>query len=225
MTRNKQTTRNSELLELLHKVEPFEVIATPIATHYIATINDAFEDSRQFEDLVRVLENARQGDFVEIRLTTPGGSLESVLPLLAAMDATQAQVAVHAISDVSSAGTLVLLAADDAYINPYITVMFHQPRFGTAGPSSSVEALVNHTMKSSKALLQDYYKDFFSTEEIDAMLAGKDFYMDKEEFDERYEYRIAIREARMNEAIEETSKSLEKVVKEKPAKKDKKSGK
>jgi len=215
MTRNK--TRNSEILELLNKVEPFEVIASPIATHYIATINDAFEDSRQFEDLVRVLENARQGDFVEIRLTTPGGTLESVLPLLAAMDATHAQVVVHAISDVSSAGTLVLLAADDAYINPYITIMFHQPRFGTAGPSSSVEALVNHTMKSSKALLQDYYKDFFSTEEIEQMLAGRDFYMDKDEFDERYEYRIAIREERakdMEEKLvalaEEQSKSVKK---------------
>lgn len=188
---------NNDLLDMLTRTEPFEVIGTSINTCYSVIVDEEFDSVRQFENIVRVLDGAQEGDLVEIKLSTNGGALHAILPLLAAMENTRAGVAVHAISDVASAGTLILLQADDVYVNPYATIFFHQVQFGSQGQGSSVEAHVTHTMKSSKALLHDMYKDFFTEAEIEAMLSGKDFYMGKEEFDERYATRFKIREAAM----------------------------
>lgn len=180
----------------------FKVKFVPIATAYKAFVNQPFTDSRQFEDLVEILDSAHPGDVVEIKLTTPGGSLQAVIPLLAAMASTQAQVYVHAVSDVASAGTFLLMMADDVFINPYVTVMFHQVTFGAYGPGHMVGDRVNHVMKSSAQLLRDLYQDFLTEDEISNMLSGKEFWMEKDEFDARFAARNTKRDAELAAAVQ-----------------------
>lgn len=191
-----------DFFESFSKVEPFQVLGTPVSMQYVVSVDEDFSDVKQFENIVHILENASQGDTLEIKLSTNGGALHSILPLLAAMNNTEAQVFVHAISDVASAGTMLMMAADDVYVNPYCTIMMHQVSFGSGGSGSSVESHVTHTMKSSKILLKDLYKDFFTDDEIEQMLSGRDFYMGKEEFDERYETRNEIRQEKAEAYIE-----------------------
>lgn len=207
--RYKPRRNDEDLLDLLGKPEPFQVMAQPLATAFTVNVNETFENVKQFENIVQILDNARQGDVLEIKLSTNGGALHAIIPLLAAMASTQAQVYVHAVSDVASAGTFLLMAADDVFINPYSTIMFHQVSFGSGGTGSSVEAHVSHTMKSSKQLIRDMYQDFFSEEEVDAMLAGRDFYMGKEEFDARYNARAEKREATLEEAVKQAQAALQ----------------
>jgi ATP-dependent protease ClpP protease subunit len=183
--------------------KPFKIKFAPVATAYKAFVNQPFADSRQFEDLVEVLDVAGPNDVVEIKLTTPGGSLQAVLPVLAAIDATNASVFVHAVSDVASAGTFLLMMADDVYINPHVTIMFHQVTFGAFGQGNHVEDRVQHVQGASKALLSQMYDGFFNPEELAAMFNGKEFWMGKEEFDRRYAARTAYREAAMAASIVE----------------------
>lgn len=204
---NIKLKNNGDFFEMFNKKEPFNVISQPIATHYVATVDDEFESVCQFENIVRILDNCSGADTVEIKLSTNGGALHSIIPLLSAITNTDAQVYVHAVSDVASAGTFLLMAADDVFINPYTTIMFHQVSFGTMGTGSSVESHVNHTVKSSKALIHDIYRGFFSKEEIDAMLSGREYYMGKEEFDSRY--------AKRQDFIKEAEKSALELVKPK----------
>jgi ATP-dependent protease ClpP protease subunit len=185
------------------KYEPFQVTCTPIAMAYKVKVDETFEDSRQFDNLVSCLDQAGQNDVVQIDLTTNGGSLAAVLPVMAAMANTNAQVYVHAVSDVASAGTFLLMLADDVFINPYVTIMFHQVSFGAAGIGHHVEDKVNHTVRTSKSLLREMYEGFFSEAEMEAMLAGKEYWLDKEEFDQRYAAREAWR-AKAMEALQQT---------------------
>lgn len=179
----------------------FQVKATPLATAYTWNVNRPFTSVEQFEPLVACLERAVQGDVVEIKLSTPGGALHAVLPLLSAIAATKAQVFVHAVSDVASAGTFLLLMADDVFINPYVTVMFHQVTFGAYGQGNHVQDRVDHVVKSSKQLLGDMYRGFFTEDEIQQMHTGKEFWMDKNEFDVRYEARNKAQDAQIEAAI------------------------
>jgi hypothetical protein len=43
------------------------------------------------------------------------------------------------------------------------------------------------------------YQGFFTEEEIEAMLGGKEYWMDKAEFDRRYDAREALRQAALAE--------------------------
>lgn len=197
-TKIKQRQESEDFFEAFNKIEPFNVFATPTSMSYRCTINKEFEDVAQFESLVEALDQASEGDTFVIKLSTNGGALHACIPLIVAIQNTMAEVFVHAVSDTASAGTFLLMVADDVFINPYATLMFHQPSFGSAGSGSSVQAHVGHTMESSKSLIHDMYQDFFTDGEIDSMLAGRDFYMGKSEFDRRYERRDELRAERLS---------------------------
>jgi ATP-dependent protease ClpP protease subunit len=198
------------------KREPFTVMAQAVNTAYQVRIDQDFESVGQFSEVVMALEQARPGDVMEIKLSTNGGALHACLPLMNAMASTHAQVNVHAESDVASAGTFLLMLADDVYINPYVTVMFHQVSYGASGPGNQVEDRVTHIQRSSKRLITDMYKDFFTEEEIAQMLSGKEFWLTKEQFDERYDRREKLRGARVKAAM-----AAQKATGPKPVKKKK----
>lgn len=181
---------NNELFQqLLQQSSAFEVIATPIATSYVVNINESFDHPKQFADIVHVLENASENDHVRINLTTDGGTLASVIPLLGAMEQTMAHVHVHIMSDTASAGTFIVMKADSVSINDYVTFMAHNVSFGSGGQGNIVKDHVEHTIKHSSDLIKDLYKGFFSDYEIEKMLSGKEYYMGKDEFLVRYDKR------------------------------------
>lgn len=170
----------------METAKKFQVITMPITTKYLANVDDTFEHPEQFEDLVFVLDNAVEGDIVEINLTTVGGSLSSIIPLLGAMDTTLATVHVHIASDVASAGTFLLMSADSISCNRYVTIMFHNVSMGYAGPGHNVKSHAVYMSESSDALLKDMYRHFLTDEEISALLSGTEIYMGEEEFVTRY---------------------------------------
>lgn len=175
--------RANDLTKLFQQhPEPFEVVAQPTAHCYRVIIDEEFEHVSQFAQLVEILEQAGEQDVVQIRLHTPGGALASVYPLLSAMRNTDAFVHVHADSDIASAGTLVLLAADMVTMNQYITIMFHNVQGGAFGHQGNVDAQSKHYTKLHEKLVRDHYLDFLTEEEIIRLLDGKEFYFEAEEF-------------------------------------------
>jgi ATP-dependent protease ClpP protease subunit len=170
-------------------VEPFLLMAKPVGIDYTVNIDEEFIHPKQFAYIVHALENATAYDQFTINLTTPGGALHAVLPLLGAMENTEAHVHVNACSDVASAGTFLLMRADSIGINDYVTIMCHNVSFGSGGSGWNVEKHVEHTLRNSKRLLRDMYKHFLTEDEIEQLLRSTDFYMEKDEFIDRYERR------------------------------------
>lgn len=171
------------------ELEPFEVLCYPINTRYCVTINDDFVSSSQFENLVSVLDSATEGDFIEMRMDTSGGALHSIIPLLAAMENTQAHIHVHAISDVASAGTMLMMKAHSCYINKYATLMFHAANYSYGGHSGNMDAHVKYFTPLLTKLVNEVYEHFLSPEEITRLLDGKEIYMTAEEFHNRWDVR------------------------------------
>lgn len=185
------------------EIKPFLVRGIPNGIRYTVNIDEEFVDTKQFDDIVAVLEEAEENDVFTMNISTVGGALHAILPLLGAMNNARCHVHVHAASDVASAGTLPLLRADSISVNEFTTIMCHQVQFGSGGPGNNVANHVNHTMSLSNRLTRDIYKDFFTDEEIDRMLSGTDFYMDDIEFMARCKRRNEIREASATPETEE----------------------
>lgn len=190
-------TKAKNPFEAFNQVEPFSVKSTPQNMCYKVDVDDEFEHPRQFSEIVEVLDNASEGDYMEISLTTIGGALNSVLPLLGAIETTACHVHVNAVSDIASAGTFLLMKAHSISVNDHVTIMFHNVSFGSGGSGHTVATHVAHTLKSSEKILRDMYSMFFSEEEMKQMLTGTDFYMDKEQFIARYENRMKLQQARL----------------------------
>lgn len=193
---------NANLLEMMQpEIVPFSVSAVPISTSYQVTIDEGFRDVRQFAELVSVLDNAQEGDVVQIRLTTDGGTLQSIVPLINSMRHTEAHVHCFVESDCASAGTIIMMLADSVYVNEYAGVMIHTANYGYSGHSGNMDSHVSHSTKAIEKLVRDVYTDWLDEDEIDRLLDGKEFWFDAEECMMRFEIREEIRLER--EAAEE----------------------
>jgi ATP-dependent protease ClpP protease subunit len=187
----------SDLMKLFKReVEPFEVKAVPLNQIYQCTIDDDFTDVRQFAQLVDYLNNANEGDIAHIKLSTNGGALHAIIPLIEAMRNTDAHIAMHVESDTASAGTILMMLAHEIYINPYTTIMIHTASYGFYGHSGNMDANVSHSTKAIHRLVNEVYAGFLTPNEIARVLDGKEFYLTAEEAMERFNKRDdAIREA------------------------------
>lgn len=191
----------SDIMKLL-KREPteFEVKVVPLNQVYQCTIDDAFEDVCQFAPLVDSLNNANEGDVAHIKISTPGGALHAIIPLIEAMKNTEAHIAMHVESDTASAGTILMMLADEVYINPYTTIMLHTASYGYYGHSGNMEAHVTHGTKSVEKLVKEIYRGFLSDNEVMRLLDGKEIYLTDEDCYDRFKRRNDLRIAEQTKA-------------------------
>jgi ATP-dependent protease ClpP protease subunit len=201
---------SEDLLGLHKEPKVFEIMSVPVTFSHRVTINEDFESPSQFEDIVEILDAAGSGDGVFIRLSTNGGAIHAILPLLGAMASTEAHVHVHLESDVASAGTFLAMKADSVSINKHVSVMCHQVKFGSVGQGNHVQDHVAHVMKASKKLCEDMYENFLTPSEMSRMLSGTEFYMDEDEFMNRIETRNKLRDEISEDIPEELLEKLTK---------------
>jgi ATP-dependent protease ClpP protease subunit len=208
MHKQSKTKMNEDYTQIPVEPKRFSVVSHPVAFSHRVTINEDFESPSQFESIVEILDAAGSGDGVFIRLSTNGGAIHAVLPLLGAMENTEAHVHVHLESDVASAGTFLAMKADSVSINKHVSVMCHQVKFGSVGQGNHVEDHVAHVMKASKKLCNDMYENFLTPSEMVRMLSGTEFYMDEDEFMDRIETRNKLRDEMSEDTPEELLEKL-----------------
>jgi ATP-dependent protease ClpP protease subunit len=182
--------RNNNLLELF-KQDPEEFLpsSSPTAFSHVFRLNRPFEDISQFSSLIDTLESAGENDIVQIRLASPGGSLDAIIPVLAAMDSTEAFIHCHVDTSIASAATFIMLKGHAITFNPLADVMLHNISFGAGGSGGNVEARVNHIMKTSNKLIKDTYEGFVTNSEMEKLLNGLELYFTAEECIERLKAR------------------------------------
>lgn len=183
--------------------EPFQVSTTATSFVYKAKIDKPIEHSSQFDDIVDSLDNAGPNDVVFIKIgDCPGGSISAILPLLQAMENTEACVHVHVDSDIASAATMPVMKADIVTFTKHASFMVHTCSWYTGGHSGNVEASTNHNVKNTKELAHDLYDDFLTKEEFDKIFNGLDLYFTMEEVFERLKAREEKRN-KTEESVEE----------------------
>jgi ATP-dependent protease ClpP protease subunit len=107
-----------------------------------------------------------------------------------------------------SAATFLFLMADVCEISDHSIFMFHNFSGGTVGKGNEMLAQVHHNDKWARGLMESIYEGFFTPEEIDSILDGKDYWMDPDEVTERLQKRNEKAEA-AKEAAEKAAAKTE----------------
>ena len=190
--------------------EEFAVTYTPIRS---GTFNiylvDAIETPRQFLNAIEVLQTATEKDTVVIHLQTPGGSLDATDLFVQAMRECEGRILVKASGGVHSAGTVILLEADEFTLSENFNCLIHNGSCGVGGKYSDFKSQAKFTQEYMERVMHNTYKGFLSEEEIVALLEGKDFWFFAEEFGERFEARNALLRAEFEAAEQEFQQTME----------------
>ena len=168
----------------------FLVTYTPIkAGAYNVYLFGVIESATQFISAIEVMSNATELDSVMIHLSTDGGSMDATDTFITAMNRCEAKVVVNCSGGTHSAGTIILLNADEFCISEGANFLIHNGSCGAVGKFSDFVTQSKHTVAYMNRVLRKTYRHFLTPDEIEALIEGKDFWIDADEFTTRYEAR------------------------------------
>lgn len=170
--------------------DSFRVNFTPSSSGIFSIyLFGAIESPNQFIDAIHAMDSAGEGDLVEVHLSTDGGSLDATDTFLASMNSCDGRVVVLASGGVHSAGSVILLQAKEFVLSENFNMLIHNGGYGAAGKYSDVKAQTAFTEAYMETLMRTTYDGFLTDEEIEQLIGGKDFWMEKHEFMERWNNR------------------------------------
>lgn len=168
----------------------FPVSYTPVrAGHYNIYLFGPIEDVSQFIGPIEVLQAAGENDLVEIHLSTPGGDMNATDTFLQAMHECEGRVVVRASGGVHSCGSIILMHANEFTLSENFNTLIHNGSTGTGGDLNKFTAAAKHSVEYMTKVLRQTYEGFLTPEELDAMIEGKDFWLNGEEFMRRWNLR------------------------------------
>lgn len=189
MEQHKQKTRRGSEYDYAVYNE-FPVTYTPIkAGEYHIYLFGPIEANEQFIGALEVFNAASELDVVHVHLSTPGGLIDATDTFLTAMHRCEGRVIVHATGGCHSCGSIILLNAPEFTLSENFNSLIHNGSGGAIGDLNKMAAAAKYTVEHMTKVLRNTYEGFLSPDELDAMIDGKDFWMDAEEFMSRHEQR------------------------------------
>lgn len=157
------------------------------STQYVIPITGPIGEIYEYGELVSILACATEEDEVYIRLSSPGGSLETCDYLCRRMDECEANITVEIGFTCASVASAIALQADDWVIYDSSTMMIQQLSYSPGyGKESDVRGRVAFMERVNLEWIERTYQGFLIEEEfIDALDNGKDLYFYADDLRER----------------------------------------
>lgn len=175
---------------------------------YIIEIDDVIEHVSQFSTAVHVLNNAKEEDDVEIRLSNcPGGLVDGADTLLHAISKTPAHVHCIATGGVHSMGSQILLAVDSFELSEGFNSLVHAGYSGAGGTISEYHTKSKFDLDFRTRQFKSAYQGFLTDAEVESVLAGTDIWLDGSAWMERAQKRREFFEAGVMKMIAEAEEA------------------
>ena len=180
----------------------FPVTYTSIKSgQYNVYLFGAIHSPMQFIPAIEALEAAGPEDTVVINLSCPGGDLDSTDTFLQAMRESEGRVVVRASGGCHSAASVILLRAEEFTLSENFNCLIHNGACGAYGDFNKFAAAAKRSMEYMNQIMRQSYEGFLTSEEIDQLIEGKDFWVSRDEF--------IVRVANRQDYFEEAAKVLE----------------
>lgn len=163
------------------------IVSKSIAFNHELYLTDEIMEPFYYNQWVSVIKNAGENDVITIHVNSPGGVLDTGIQLYGALMASDATVCISIEGGCCSAATMIMMAADELYIDNNAYFMFHAYTGGRYGKFNSLQEDAKFQEKWFPAISKDIYKDFLTDQEMDDLLNGKDFWLDAQDVKKRYE--------------------------------------
>ena len=150
-----------------------------------AYLTDTIEAPSEYNELCHLLKTASPAEVFTLVLNTPGGYIDSAVMIVDAIKASKAKVVAEIAGTVASAGTVITLACDEVKVADHTAFMIHNYSASIGGKGHEMKAHQEFTDKNLNDSFRTFYKGFLSPSEMDAVIDGKDLWMNKAEVEAR----------------------------------------
>lgn len=154
----------------------------------IYTINFWHEfdyDASLYSSYFDVLEKAREEDEIIFYFNSGGGSIHTLNLFLNALKRCKSKYILARVNYAASAAALMALFCDNIEFNNHSTLMLHDFSTCLYGKGQEVESEFEHSKKQIRDLIRLILERILTSEELEQLFNGKDFYFDGKECIER----------------------------------------
>jgi ATP-dependent protease ClpP protease subunit len=122
-------------------------------------------ESHITEEIFKLRELAHKHQCIEVHIRSDGGSVETLLEIVAAVQLFSKKVTI-AYSCAASAGSLLWAIGDLKVVAPHSYVMFHRESFGSYGKVEEQLERIQFVGDLCKSMMDEYYVDILTPEEM-----------------------------------------------------------
>lgn len=165
------------------------VVKQQISNHYRVFIDKGISEPKEYRNLIQILMEADEHDVVELVISSPGGSVESMTNIITCLENCQAETVAVILGSCHSAASFIALHCKNVYVGKHATMLVHSARYGEFGKQADVRNAVEFYDRVLEKLIRDTYEGFLTPEEFDKVLAGHELYLDSEQIIEKLKNR------------------------------------
>jgi len=148
-------------------------------------VSGEIEDAKNYIEWFQIIRSAGPADIIYLHLNSEGGDAFTAIQFMRVLSETEARVITSAEGFCASAATMLFLCGDQCEVSDHAVFMFHTFSSFSYGKSSEMFAQVTMERSWGEKMVTDIYKGFFTEAEIEALLEGKDYWMEGPEVIER----------------------------------------
>lgn len=138
-----------------------------------------------YSELIHRLARGQDGEKVTLHLNTPGGMVDSAFMLVNAIKESKATVTANLYGTVASAGTIIALACEEFKVADHLAWMAHNYSAGMQGKGHEMKARQTFMDKQLNAAFKEFYQGFYTDDEMEEIIDGKDSWLTSSEVKER----------------------------------------
>lgn len=165
-------------------------------------ISGAIEGPEEYVEWFNVIRNASEYDTVKLYINSGGGNLDTALQFMRVLTDTAANTVASVEGSCMSAATMIMLSCDSIEVSPHSLFMFHNYSGGTLGKGGEMADQILFERDWSRTFLNEVYKWFLSSEEIEAILNNRDIWLTSEQVAERLKVVMEMRQLEQDENSE-----------------------
>lgn len=156
------------------------------ATKYRLFIGEFASLDHELDEIVNKLLNATESDILEVNISSPGGYTDDLMKIENVIRQNfygRTKTILNAYG--YSCGAMLFLCGDERIIFENSQLMFHNISTGAYGKLSDLIDQVHHNKKFFENYMRYSLRPYFTKQEIEDLMAGKEFWLDALEICER----------------------------------------
>ena len=190
MNKYYKSNRNNEEVEETTQRTPLGFSVKQSTSHcFRVHINTEFYGAEHYSQIFDLLLEAGEEDVVQFYIESCGGDMAGLNTLLEGIKLTDAHVVAVIVGHAHSAASLLALNCHDIVVCDGAEMLCHSVRLGSAGKIVDCTDYLTHSRKVSNKLMTETYEGFLTGEEIEAVLNGKELWLDADQIRERLNQR------------------------------------
>lgn len=171
---------------LVPESPPAYTIVKDTPTDTTVYIVSGIDEPFKYIEVMELLRNAKLGDTITFKITSPGGFVSTMLMLADGIATSNAHTVANIQGGAYSAAAYISLAADEIQMAEGSVIMFHDTQVQIRGERSKIVTDLVASGKQIEEFLRKYNTQGVLTEgEIVGLFKGQDVFLTKEEVDAR----------------------------------------